>query len=225
MAVVAEPLEQRAGLLASLTLSAAPLTLAFRELLLLGGLARGLAGEGVTWVGAEGPPLAHQLQELLEGVREVRPRAGGLSRQERTEALEQVGLGVQSIRQETDFTDQLWTVLSRATSYAQLTEALRTVFETIASVELRPFLYAKNKTGVARAVQAVARDGAAIPDLTGSRPLQLLVECGLVKVRRDLSHTLLAGELAGREKVARLLGAEVTFIKPAAQRLLQGRHL
>lgn len=31
MAVVAEPLEQRAGLLASLTLSAAPLTLAFRE--------------------------------------------------------------------------------------------------------------------------------------------------------------------------------------------------
>lgn len=99
------------------------------------------------------------------------------------------------------------------TSYAQLTEALRTVFETIASVELRPFLYAKNKTGVARAVQAVAMDGAAIPDRTGSRPLQLLVECGLVKVRRDLSHTLLAGELAGREQVARLLGAEVTFIK------------
>jgi hypothetical protein len=31
MAVVAEPLEQRAGLLASLTLLAAPLTLAFRE--------------------------------------------------------------------------------------------------------------------------------------------------------------------------------------------------
>ena len=83
--MVAEPLEQRAGLLASLTLSAAPLTLAFRELLLLGGLARGLAGEGVTWVGAEGPPLAHQLQELLEGVREVRPRAGGLSRQQQQE--------------------------------------------------------------------------------------------------------------------------------------------
>jgi hypothetical protein len=204
----APPVDCSLTLEATLEDEADPAEGAGRELLLLDGLARGLAGEGVTWLGAEGPPLARLLQELLEGVREAGPRAGGLSRLERTEALDQAGLGVQSIRQETDFTDELWTVLSRATSYAELTEALRTVFDTIATEELRPFLYAKNKTGVARAVQAVARDGAASPDLTGSRPLQLLVECGLEKVRRDLSHTLLAGELAGREQVARLLGAE-----------------
>ena len=100
-----------------------------------------------------------------------------------------------------DFTDELWSVLCRATSYAQLTDSLRNILDTIAAEELRPFVYTRNKTEVARLVQALVRGEGPAPDLSGSRPLELAIECGLEKLRRDYSHTIITGELATREAV------------------------
>ena len=107
-------------------------------------------------------------------------------------------------RQEVDFTDQLWLVLSRAQSYSELTEAFSAVFQAIIQGrgifpcmsclfdrivlvtldEIRPFIYARaNNLRVVRIVQGLLRGGGGDVDLSGSVPLELLVG-------RPLSTTL-----------------------------------
>jgi len=108
-------------------------------------------------------------------------------------------------RQEVDFTDMLWSTLCKAQSYQELTEAFRTVFSTIMTEEIRPFVYARNKTRVVRLVGGLVRGGETLPDLSGSLPLEMLIECGLEKLRRDYSHTLLNSELAAKETVSQYL--------------------
>ena len=99
-------------------------------------------------------------------------------------------------RQEVDFTDQLWLVLSRAQSYLELTEAFSAVFQAIIQGrgifqclsclfdrivlvtldEIRPFIYARaNNLRVVRIVQGLLRGVDTLPDLSDSVPLELLV--------------------------------------------------
>ena len=85
------------------------------------------------------------MQDLVERTRDSRPDAV-LSE---TKADDSADLSDESFegfkidcRQELDFIDQLWTVLSRSTSYTELTQALGTVFSVVASGEMRPFIYA-----------------------------------------------------------------------------------
>jgi len=187
------------------------------ELQLLEGFVRGLKGEGVTWVAGPESRMETMLDELLDEVRSTGPRSG-FTRIERSGTEEGNEQGSQAARQEEDFTDRLWTCLSHASSYAQLTEALSLVLTTVSKEELRPYIYARNKTSVARMVQGLAR-GSDPPSLTGSLPLQMLVECGLEKLTRDASHRLVVGELATREAVQRLLGEKGEEVGMAVQRL------
>jgi len=189
------------------------------ELQLLEGFVRGLKGEGVTWVTGPESRMETMLSELLEEVRCTGPRSG-FTRIERTgtEEGDETEQGSQAARQEEDFTDRLWSCLSHASSYAQLTEALSVVLTTISKEELRPYIYARNKTSVARMVQGLAR-GSDPPSLTGSLPLQMLVECGVEKLTRDASHRLVVGELATREAVQRLLGEKGEEVGLDVQRL------
>lgn len=175
-----------------------------KELALLQGFVRGLAGEGVTWLVGEGEGAAAGAAALLEVVRTAGPRSSA-ARLEVTEVGEAaVDAGT---RLDLDFTDRLWSVLCRAASYAELTTTLTTILDTIAREQLRPFLYARNKTRVARLVHGLAR-GESPPALVGSLPLQLAAECGAEKLRRDFTHRLVGGELAAGEAVRRLLGGE-----------------
>ena len=189
------------------------------ELQLLEGFVRGLKGEGVTWVTGPESRMETMLSELLEEVRCTGPRSG-FTRIERTgtEEGDETEQSSQAARQEEDFTDRLWSCLSHASSYAQLTEALSVVLTTISKEELRPYIYARNKTSVARMVQGLAR-GSDPPPLTGSVPLQMLVECGVEKLTRDASHRLVVGELATREAVQRLLGEKGEEVGLDVQRL------
>jgi len=191
------------------------------ELKLLEGFVRGLGGEGVTWVSDPNIKLETMLHELLDEVRSTGPRSG-FTRIEKTETEEgdevEARQGGLAARQEEDFTDRLWSCLSRASSYAQLTEALSVVLSTIAKEELRPFIYARNKTSVARTVQGLAR-GIDHSPLEGALPLKMLVECGLEKLTRDASHRLVVGELASREAVLRLLGERGEDLEVAVQAL------
>ena len=108
-------------------------------------------------------------------------------------------LSVQA-RQDVDITDMLWAVLSRAQSFAELSDALHLLFTTIVQEEMRPFIYSGNQSGMAGILRSLIRSGQP-PDLTGSAPLRLLVEMGIEKLRRDSSHYLLSSDLASREAV------------------------
>jgi len=205
----------------------------WEQLRLLRGFVAGLSNQGVTWVSrSSNVSLLEQVEDLMEVVRSAGPRSGTtiLAQTEATVCQNDrdddtfEGFTLET-RQEVDFTDQLWLVLSRAESYAELTEAFTAVFQSIVQDEIRPFIYARNKTQMVRLVQGLLRGGDTIPDLSGSLPLELLVECGVEKLRRDYSHTLLAGELANKEAVAHFMDAEVEDpveqLKVAVEQLTQ----
>jgi len=186
----------------------------WEELVLLDGFVKGLAGQGVTWVVGEGENnMQTMVSEMMEAVRSIGPRSG-VTKMESDTLMEQ-GQGSESLeafsleaRQEVDFTDMLWSTMSKAQSYQELTDAFRTVFSTIMTEEIRPFVYARNKTMVVRIVGGLVRGGETLPDLSGSIPLQLLIECGIEKLRRDYSHTLLNSELAAKEIVGQYLESD-----------------
>lgn len=195
------------------------LSATWAELQLLVGFVAGLTGQGhVTWLGEEEGGLEDKLVELLETVRNQGPRSG-VTRLEpdntvATGAGEDNDTGVYNLqtRQEVDFTDQLWLVLARSQSYAQLTSALTSVLSTIQTEEIRPFIYGGGGgLEVVRIMKSLDRGEMERVELSGSKPLAILVECGLEKLRRDYSHTLVTGELASKETVASFLsGDDVT---------------
>jgi len=160
----------------------------------LEGLIAGLAGEGLVWTGREEDTcLEDEVLEVLEASRKLKPSIGILdSDSDNVLSLE--------ARQDVDITDMLWTVLSRAQSFAELTDSLSLVFNTILAEEIRPFIYSGNKSGMAGILRDLIRTGT-IPDLSGSKPLALLIEMGIEKLGRDSSHFLLSSDLASKEAV------------------------
>ena len=119
--------------------------------------------------------------------------------------------------------DILWSILFKVQSYKQLKEAFNMIFSSLINEEIRPFIYARNNTkSVVKIVNSIVRGSETIPDMSGSLPLELLIECGLEKLRRDYSHTLLNGELASKESIAQLL---VSDSPEAALERLHSLHL
>ena len=180
------------------------------ELQLLSGFVRGLAGEGVTWLGGEdGLELETLVSDIIEAVRQIGPRSG-VTKLESETLMDHQDLEPFSFkaRQEVDFTDILWSSLYKVQSYHELTEAFKMVFSTIIQEEIRPFIYARNKTSVVRLVNSIVRGSETLPDMSGSLPLEMLIECGLEKLQRDYSHTLLNSELASKESIAQFLASD-----------------
>ena len=183
------------------------------ELTLLEGLAKGLKGEGVTWViDSRNDDMDILIDEMMDLVRSTGPRMG-VTKMESESMMDQGSESFNTInldaRQEVDFTDILWSTLSKVQSYKELVDSFRSVFHTIVTQEIRPFVYARNDTKVARLVSELVR-GESMPDLSGSLPLEMLIECGLEKLRRDYSHTLLNNELAAKEAVSQFLLEETS---------------
>jgi len=195
------------------------------ELQLLTGFVQGLSGAGVTWLGGEEEQLTETLvTEVIETIRQIGPRSG-VTKLESETLAEQEDLEPFSFkaRQEVDFTDILWSNLFKVQSYQQLTEAFKMIFTSLINEEIRPFIYARNNTkSVVKIVNSIVRGSETIPDMSGSLPLELLIECGLEKLRRDYSHSLLNGELASKESIAHLL---VSDCPEAALERLHSLHL
>ena len=181
----------------------------------LEGLISGLSGEGLVWIGRdEDTSLEDEVLEVLEASRKLRPSSGP------QESEQENLLSLQS-RQDVDITDMLWTVLSGAQSFSELTDALNLFFETVQREELRPFIYSGNRSGMAGLLRDLVRSGN-LPDLSGSKPLTLLVEMGIEKLKRDSSHYLLSSDLASKEAVDPFLSGDSL---QAAVELLKRLHM
>jgi len=158
-------------------------------------LISGLSGGSVVWNGrSEDTSLDDEVLEVLVAARKLRPTV------ELQDSSDDDHILSMHARQDVDITDMLWSVLSRAQSFAELSDALNLLFNTILHDELRPFIYSANKSGMAGILRNLIRSGQ-LPDLSGSTPLLLLVEMGIEKLKRDCSHFLLASDLSSREAV------------------------
>ena len=195
------------------------------ELQLLDGFVRGLSGEGVTWLGGEEERDTETLvTEIIESIKQIGPRSG-VTKLESDTLAEQEDIEPFSFktRQEVDFTDILWSNLYKVQSYQQLTAAFKMVFSSLIKEEIRPFIYARNNTkSVVKIVNSIVRGGHTTPDMSGSLPLEMLIECGLEKLQRDYSHTLLNTELASKESISQFL---VSDNLEAASARLRSLHM
>ena len=69
-------------------------------------------------------------------------------------------------------------------------------------IPFRPYIYQKNTTRFAKLVDKIVREGEMHSFSMNSRePLEILVEIGIEKLRRDHVHALLSSSFAGRDEL------------------------
>ncbi|XP_033744265.1 protein zwilch homolog [Pecten maximus] len=112
-------------------------------------------------------------------------------------------------RKDLDFTDHLWTVLCKCTSYSELVECFKYVFTVLSNGELRPMVHRNNNTTVAQMVRDSYIGKLRMPNLAGVYALQLLAEIGVEKLHQDYVFTFLAKELVTHSNLEAFLKTDV----------------
>uniref|UniRef100_A0A1Q3G0D1 Protein zwilch n=1 Tax=Culex tarsalis TaxID=7177 RepID=A0A1Q3G0D1_CULTA len=99
--------------------------------------------------------------------------------------LTQIGSIVERVknRTATDVTDRLWSVLKYCCGYDDLKEVLTFIFKTASRSNLANI--PSNSNHLAELIKSIAQRRLAIPILTGSEPMELLLEIGLEKLLKD----------------------------------------
>ncbi|XP_067627644.1 protein zwilch isoform X2 [Eurosta solidaginis] len=87
------------------------------------------------------------------------------------------------VRRLTDLTDKLWEILKRCSSYKDLKMAFTMLFKCAAHCNIVNTPTSKNR--LAEIITEVANRRLAIPCLTGTEPLELLLEIGMEKLYKD----------------------------------------
>ncbi|OWF45290.1 protein zwilch homolog [Mizuhopecten yessoensis] len=112
-------------------------------------------------------------------------------------------------RKDLDFTDHLWTVLYKCSSYSELVECFKYVFTVLSNGELRPMVHRNNNTTVAQMVRDSYMGKLRMPNLAGVYALQLLAEIGAEKLHQDYLFTFLAKELVTHSNLEDFLKTDV----------------
>ena len=111
-------------------------------------------------------------------------------------------------RENFDFTDHLWKILSKSTSFQELVDSFKYIFTALSNGELQPMVHRGNNTTVAQLVRDSYLGKLRIPNLAGIYPVELLVEIGIEKLRHDYTHAFLSKDLVTRENLEPFLKSE-----------------
>ncbi|XP_064609807.1 protein zwilch homolog [Liolophura sinensis] len=100
-------------------------------------------------------------------------------------------------REDQDFTDYMWILLKKCSSFAELVDCLELIFSQVKSGKLQPMVNRNNKTGMAQLMRNSYTGGACFfPPLSpGMLPIELLTEMGLEKLTMDYVNAFLAKNL------------------------------
>lgn len=164
----------------------------------LEGLISGLEGEELIWLGRRNQEEVWNMEDKIIEILEI-------SRKKQPEAFNPLEGNMDNLlnvntRQDIDITDMLWNILSQCESYAELSDSLNFLFKTILTEDIRPFVYSGNQSNMATLLRNTLHSGT-VPDLSGAKPLHLLLEMGVEKLKRDSSHYLLSSDLASKESL------------------------
>ncbi|KAK7080969.1 hypothetical protein SK128_028316 [Halocaridina rubra] len=167
----------------------------YQELMVLCGFVNGLSTGEVSWfIREDSQSVSEDLEKVFTTIRDK------AQRQKRDEeGTTNFDMMVQDKfydqRHNMDFTDLLWNVLMRCESYSDLKQNLHLVFITIAYGQVRPQIHVRNKTQIGILARGLMRGQEELPDLSGVIPLQMLIEIGIEKIKRDYINIFQAGEL------------------------------
>ena len=187
------------------------------ELLTLKGFSSGLTDGRITWMPAEDEEDFDddeaELVRVLGLIKQLGPRGIGHKQREspkndNDDDDESEKEDFSSSRKDLDFTDLLWPVLRRVQSMSQLSLRFNQILRVIRDDHLRPFMFPNNRTMLAEVVRGIIRgeseseSGEVVNDKLA---LEMLVEIGAEKLRRDFVHSLVSNSLASKEELKPLL--------------------
>lgn len=174
----------------------------YQELSVLRGFVSGLSSGEVSWfVREDSTSVAEDIENVFTTIREKAQR-----QKKEEDGTTNFDMMVEdkfySRRQNMDFTDILWSVLMRCESFQDLKQNLGLVFKTISTGQVRPQIHVRNKTQIGILSRSLMRGQSAEPNLSGITPLQMLIEIGIEKIKRDYINIFKAGELVTGDQLS-----------------------
>ncbi|XP_077993796.1 protein zwilch homolog [Glandiceps talaboti] len=173
----------------------------YRELCTLVSFAKGLETGEIQWAKKtsdnDGDSLKQQVISFLKELKKGRQKRKELEDDGSRENSFDSPLHSQMVpkRERLDFTEQLWNVCIGATSYKDVTESFDVVLKALHSGEVQPMVHRSNLTQMAKMVRLSYDRKMTLLQLDDSVPLELLVEMGIDKIRRDYTTYFAAEKL------------------------------
>lgn len=91
-------------------------------------------------------------------------------------------------RETYDITDKIWDILNKCSTYGNLKDCLNVVFTEIAQTENKILVSDSNITVMAQMIRDIMARRPAMACLTGTQPIEILVDIGLQKLQKDFNY-------------------------------------
>ncbi|XP_021918233.1 protein zwilch homolog isoform X2 [Zootermopsis nevadensis] len=100
-----------------------------------------------------------------------------------------------------DFVHHLFLLLANCRDSVNLAKCLLLVFQEVQSGDAKLFVHPKNPTRIAHILRELMRGSLSLPEISGIRSVELLIEIGLEKISKDYTHIFLSSGVATLEQL------------------------
>ncbi|NXI34389.1 ZWILC protein, partial [Galbula dea] len=165
----------------------------YRELQFLLALAEGLKTGVTEWPEpVESESAVELVQEFLTDLkRKLDGYCVSGSKDERekikcdTAAVDSSIKSIFSERGDLDFAEQLWCKMRSVSSYQELVECFTLIIKSLERGEIQPWIHQGSSSSLSRLIQQSYRGKTEVVSLSGITPIQMLLEIGLDKMKKD----------------------------------------
>ncbi|GBL77189.1 Protein zwilch [Araneus ventricosus] len=116
-------------------------------------------------------------------------------------------------RTDLDFTEKLWNILKDCSSTEELTEAFSILYNELRNFFIPPFVHHKNTSTIAQIIKTMMKKVTVRPNLESQFVLNLLLEIGIEKLRRDYITIFFSLELIPLECLSSYLQPELLSLE------------
>ncbi|XP_061825468.2 protein zwilch homolog [Nerophis lumbriciformis] len=128
-------------------------------------------------------------------------------------------------RGDLDFVEQLWVRMRKSvTSYQDITDSLKLVIEALRNGDIKPWIHRDSNSSLSKLILQSYHQQMEHVSLTGLTPVQMLLEMGLDKMRKDYINYLIGEELTTLNNLHYYLSTEVN-LQEQVIRLRKLHHL
>ncbi|XP_014801584.1 PREDICTED: protein zwilch homolog [Calidris pugnax] len=176
----------------------------YRELQFLLALAEGLKMGVMEWPEPlESKSAVELVQELLTDLKNKLDRFCTSENKNETEKIEcdtaAVDGSIKSVfseRGDLDFAEQLWCKMRSVSSYQELIECFTLVIKSLERGEIQPWIHQGSSSLLSKLIEQSYHGKIEVVPLSGITPIQMLLEIGLDKMKKDYVSFFIGQELA-----------------------------
>ncbi|KAM6409539.1 protein zwilch homolog [Rhynochetos jubatus] len=113
-----------------------------------------------------------------------------------TAAVDSSMKSIFSERGDLDFTEQLWCKMRSVSSYQELVECFTLIIKSLECGEIQPWIHQGSSSLLSKLIQQSYHGKVEVVPLSGITPVQMLLEIGLDKMKKDYVSFFIGQELA-----------------------------